>query len=98
MPVRREFIGTDRDAARAALGLSKEALLLTVVGGSMGSTEVSEALGECAPDLLRTFGHLEIHAQMRGGSIDPESNITRNKPGHVFCTGSAERFRTTWFP
>lgn len=95
--MRSEFIGTDRDAARAALGVSNDSLLLTVVGGSMGSSEISEALLECAPDLLRTFKHLEIHAQMRGGSMDPESNFTRNKPGDGFCAGTAERFRTTRF-
>lgn len=97
VPVRGEFINTDRDAARTALGVPKDALLLTVVGGSLGSVEVSEAVRECAPDLLTTFGHLEIHAQMRGAGTGPENNTKRSALGEGFCVDTAKRFKTTRF-
>lgn len=62
-PVRPSFFETDRDTARAALGLKETDLLLTVVGGSLGAREINKRISAIAPGLLATFPNLVIHHQ-----------------------------------
>lgn len=95
--MRKEFSNTGRDAARAALGIQHDTLLLTVVGGSLGSVEVSEAVRECAPDLLRRFNKLEIHAQVREGTDGERDSTETNTSTSAFSLGTEQRFRTTRF-
>lgn len=43
-PVRKEFVTTTREQARAALGITQDARVLTCVGGSGGATRLSERI------------------------------------------------------
>ena len=60
-PVRREFLETTRDQARAALGLPADAFVLTVAGGSQGARTLNYAtLGALRPLLADPRVHV-IH-------------------------------------
>ncbi len=51
-PVRRELLTTDRNTARAALGLSGDLPVLVVMGGSRGARSINRALEGALPELL----------------------------------------------
>jgi len=51
-PVRRELLTTERDAARAALGLQADLPVLLVMGGSRGARSINRALTAALPALL----------------------------------------------
>lgn len=86
-PVRKEFQDADKKAARKSLHIRKHEQLLTVLGGSSGSKEISEAMASIIPHLLEMFPHLHIHHQ-RGLHTKPP----------LCVTGSAcRRYRETSF-
>ncbi|NJR43653.1 MAG: UDP-N-acetylglucosamine--N-acetylmuramyl-(pentapeptide) pyrophosphoryl-undecaprenol N-acetylglucosamine transferase [Akkermansiaceae bacterium] len=95
--MRKEFSSAGRNSARAALGIPHDTLLLTVIGGSLGSVEVSEAVLECAPHLLQVFCKLEIHAQVRERTDRESSYSEANPPQSTSSIDTQERFRTTQF-
>ena len=73
-PLRREFYTLTREAARLKLGLTSDALLLVVFGGSLGAAKLNEAVESAAPRLLSLYPNLTIlHAVGRnpgnGGTI-----------------------------
>ena len=51
-PIRREALGIDRAAARAALELPAEGPVLLVTGGSQGARRINEAIAALAPRIL----------------------------------------------
>lgn len=62
-PVRREILRGDRAAARAALGVAPEAVVLLVFGGSQGAHRINLAVLEALPLLAPQRGRLHvIHA------------------------------------
>jgi UDP-N-acetylglucosamine--N-acetylmuramyl-(pentapeptide) pyrophosphoryl-undecaprenol N-acetylglucosamine transferase len=95
--VRKEFSSIDRHAARAELGIRQGKLLLTVLGGSLGSVEVSEAVLECAPGLLQTFGDLEMHVQVRERTDTSTDNTKELSMREKRSTDVQRRFKTTQF-
>lgn len=97
VPVRSEFSRTARDAARSALGLKQDALLLTVLGGSSGSLEMSEAVLQITPGLLKKFGKLVIHAQVPKGCGPRKMRLSGNAELGGLETGHDKRFKCTHF-
>jgi len=74
-PVRAEFGTVDRHAARRSLNVDNGEALLTVVGGSSGSDQLSSAFLPIVPILLRSFPKLHIHHQ-RGPGVPHALKMT----------------------
>jgi len=59
-PLRAELFGVDPLAARESLGLSPEARVLLVFGGSLGAHHINASLLDLARQLLDGFADLEV--------------------------------------
>jgi UDP-N-acetylglucosamine--N-acetylmuramyl-(pentapeptide) pyrophosphoryl-undecaprenol N-acetylglucosamine transferase len=74
MPLRPQITRLDRaasrDAARAALGLDRDATTLLVTGGSLGAQKLNETFGAAARDLAAA-GVQVLHAAGRGKTVTP---------------------------
>jgi len=68
-PVRREFLETTSEAARAQLGIAPEAFVLLVSGGSQGARTLNYATVEALPRLLELPNVQVLHLT---GSLDYE--------------------------
>lgn len=62
-PVRPEFAGIERRAARAALGLPDEGPVLLVFGGSTGARSINQAVGENLEELLTVADVVHISGE-----------------------------------
>jgi UDP-N-acetylglucosamine--N-acetylmuramyl-(pentapeptide) pyrophosphoryl-undecaprenol N-acetylglucosamine transferase len=54
-PIRQELLQGDRDAALAFCGLTNDKPVLLIVGGSLGSVVVNDAVRGILPELLKDF-------------------------------------------
>lgn len=64
-PVRPEFLAASRQAGRRRLGISPEATMLCVFGGSQGSRAINTALAGCLPALLDRYDVVHICGRER---------------------------------
>jgi len=64
-PVRPEFLTASRWAGRRRLGISSEATMLCVFGGSQGSRSINTALAGCLPALLDRYDVVHICGRER---------------------------------
>jgi len=62
-PVRREFLGVERDAARRLWGLDNGASVLLVMGGSTGGRGINVAVQGCLPELLEMAEVIHVCGQ-----------------------------------
>ncbi len=66
-PVRPEFLTASRQAGRRRLGISPEATMLCVFGGSQGSRAINTGLAGCLPALLDRYDVVHICGRERMG-------------------------------
>ncbi len=64
-PVRPEFLTASRQAGRRRLGISPEATMLCVFGGSQGSRAINTGLAGCLPALLDRYDVVHICGRER---------------------------------
>lgn len=62
LPVRREIIKTDRDFARASLGVKNGQMLVLSMGGSLGADAVNNAVVEMLGELSSDNGFYFLHS------------------------------------
>ena len=72
LPVRREIIKTDRDFARASLGLSSKDMLVLSMGGSLGANAINNAVLEMLTRLYNEKNICFLHATGQYGKWVPE--------------------------
>ena len=72
LPVRREIIKTDRDFARASLGLSSKDMLVLSMGGSLGANAINTAVLEMLTRLYNEKNICFLHATGQYGKWVPE--------------------------
>jgi len=63
-PVRDEFHGIDRDAARAELGLEPESPVLLVMGGSRGARSINQALSGVLEQVLELTQVVHVSGEL----------------------------------
>lgn len=76
-PIRAELLTGSRERALSITGLPADKPVLLVIGGSLGSRVVNEAVRESLPDLLPHFSVLHLCGN---GNLDPSLDGT---PGYV---------------
>ena len=76
-PIRRELLSGSREAGLSFAGLSGEKPVLLVIGGSLGSVRVNEAIRSILDELLKDFDIIHISGK---GNID--ASLT-GKQGYV---------------
>ena len=76
-PIRRELLSGSREAGLSFAGLSGEKPVLLVIGGSLGSVRVNEAIRSILDELLKDFDIIHICGK---GNID--ASLT-GKQGYV---------------
>ena len=54
-PIRQELLTGDKDAARKMCGFTDEKPVILVIGGSLGSVAVNDAVRSVLPELLQSF-------------------------------------------
>ena len=54
-PIRQELLTGDKDAARKMCGFTDEKPVILVIGGSLGSVAVNDAVRSILPELLQSF-------------------------------------------
>jgi len=65
-PVRNTLLSVDRATARRDLGLSEDAFVLFLIGGSHGAHRLNAAIAEAAPAL----GEMDVHPIVQTGEAD----------------------------
>lgn len=68
LPVRREIMKTDRDFARATLGVDKDDLLVLSMGGSLGADAINNAVTEMLTILKDETNICFLHATGKFGT------------------------------
>ena len=76
-PIRQELFSGDRKRALAFTGLRSDKPFLLVIGGSLGSVAVNNAVREVLPDLLKTYSVIHLCGK---GHVDPTLSTL---PGYV---------------
>lgn len=71
-PIRQELLSGDRFKARELLGFSSEKPVILVVGGSLGSVAVNDAIRSVLPSLLSRFQVIHLCGK---GKLDPTLNM-----------------------
>lgn len=66
-PIRRELLTGDREAALKFTGLSEDKPVILIIGGSLGSVVVNNAVRAILPELLKTFQVIHLCGK---GKID----------------------------
>lgn len=69
LPVRRQVLQTDRDFARASLGVSQNDMLVLSMGGSLGAREVNNAAVDMLTSLYKEKNIKFIHAAGQYGGF-----------------------------
>ena len=70
-PIRQELLSGDRYKAREFLGFTSDKPVIMVVGGSLGSVAVNEAVRSILPELLKDFQVVHLCGR---GKVDPTLN------------------------
>ena len=70
-PIRQELLSGDRFKAREFLGFTSDKPVIMVVGGSLGSVAVNEAVRSILPELLKDFQVIHLCGR---GKVDPTLN------------------------
>lgn len=73
-PVRESVLAADRDRGRTAFGLSQDATVLLVFGGSRGARHINDTFVDLAPDLMRVPSLQVLHV---AGRIEAASVAAR---------------------
>lgn len=76
-PIRRELLTGDKDAAKKFCGLTDDKPVILIVGGSLGSVNVNNAVRAVLTDLLKEF-HV-VHLCGKGKTDDSLKDL----PGYV---------------
>ncbi len=76
-PIRRELLSGDAEKARAYTGFSTDKPVILVIGGSLGSVTVNEAVRKILPTLLKSWQVIHLCGK---GNLDPTLN---SLPGYV---------------
>lgn len=70
-PIRQELLSGDRFKAKEFLGFTFDKPVIMVIGGSLGSVAVNEAVRGILPDLLQNFQVVHLCGK---GKLDPSLN------------------------
>lgn len=70
-PIRQELMKGSRKAARAFTGFNKEKPVILIIGGSLGSAVVNDAVRSILPDLLKEFQVIHLCGK---GKLDESLN------------------------
>lgn len=70
-PIRQELLSGSREKALEFTGLSGKKPVLLIIGGSLGSVIVNEAVRSILPELLKTFEIIHLCGK---GKVDPTLN------------------------
>lgn len=73
LPVRRELLSGNAEKGLSICGFHNKKPVLLVIGGSLGSAAVNEAVRKALPDLLQQYQVIHICGS---GKTDPEMNQT----------------------
>ncbi len=76
-PIRRELLTGDPEKARAYTGFTADKPVILVIGGSLGSVTVNEAVRKLLPSLLKSWQIIHLCGK---GNLDPTLNTA---PGYV---------------
>ncbi|MCD8299714.1 MAG: undecaprenyldiphospho-muramoylpentapeptide beta-N-acetylglucosaminyltransferase [Clostridiales bacterium] len=76
-PIRRELLTGDPEKARIYTGFTSDKPVILVIGGSLGSVTVNEAVRKLLPTLLKSWQVIHLCGK---GNLDPTLN---NAPGYV---------------
>ena len=80
LPVRREIVKTDRDFARAALGLRDNDMLVLSMGGSLGADAINNAVVDMLSVLKDEKNICFLHATGKFGKWVPHKLTEKNVP------------------
>lgn len=72
LPVRHEILETDRDFARAALGVPENAMLVLSMGGSLGAKAINEAMTALIAARCKDKDLFFLHATGKYGTWVPD--------------------------
>ncbi len=72
-PIRRELLAGDRERAYAYTGLTAEKPILLIIGGSLGSQVINEAVRQLLPTLLTSWQVIHLCGK---GNLDPTLHNT----------------------
>ncbi|MDD3339718.1 MAG: undecaprenyldiphospho-muramoylpentapeptide beta-N-acetylglucosaminyltransferase [Lachnospiraceae bacterium] len=70
-PIRQELMEGSKEAARAFTGFNKEKPVILIIGGSLGSAVVNDAIRAILPDLLKEFQVIHLCGK---GKLDESLN------------------------
>ena len=73
-PIRQELLHGDRNAALSFCGFTPDKPVLLIIGGSLGSVAVNNAVREILPELLKTFQVIHLCGK---GKIEPSLEGTQ---------------------
>ncbi len=76
-PIRKELLSGDAEKAYAYTGLTTERPILLIIGGSLGSQVINEAVRRLLPTLLKSWQVIHLCGK---GNLDPTLHTT---PGYV---------------
>ena len=74
-PIRRELLSGDPEAGREKTGLPAGKPVLLIIGGSLGSVAVNNAVRLCLPELLKEFSVLHLCGK---GNVDESLKDTEH--------------------
>ncbi len=86
-PIRQELLQGDPQAAKKLCGFSADLPTILVIGGSLGSVKINEALREALPDLLKDFQIIHLCGK---GNVDL---AYENTPGYFQLEYANEELR-----
>ncbi len=72
-PIREELFHGDPDKAYAYTGLTKELPIILIIGGSLGSKAINEAVRKLLPTLLKSYQIIHLCGK---GNLDPTLHQT----------------------
>ncbi len=70
-PIRQELLSGDKEAARALCHFTSDKKVLLIVGGSLGSQKINQAIRHMLPQLLEQFQIIHLCGK---GNLDPQLN------------------------
>ena len=76
-PIRQELLSGDKNAARKFCGLTSEKPVILIIGGSLGSVVVNDAVRAILPELLKKFQVIHLCGK---GKVDES---LKDLPGYV---------------
>lgn len=76
-PIRQELLSGDKNAARKFCGLTSEKPVILIIGGSLGSVVVNDAVRAILPELLKKFQVIHLCGK---GKVDES---LKDLPGYI---------------